>query len=199
MKRKLGTILVGSIFFVAFSWESPLDQILFNYKRYLEERPQEKIYVHLDRSYYSSGETIWIKAYLVAGPLHEPSPLSQIIYIELFDQRQKVVQTTRLLADQSSAGGYISLPDTLSTGNYTIRAYTQWMTNFNEDYFFHITSYLIIDPKYNFKLTTSDVLKSKSVIFETSGVINIRALISSISTSLARPTEKKKPLPLRPK
>lgn len=137
MKRKLGTILVGSIFFVAFSWESPLDQILFNYKRYLEERPQEKIYVHLDRSYYSSGETIWIKAYLVAGPLHEPSPLSQIIYIELFDQRQKVVQTTRLLADQSSAGGYISLPDTLSTGNYTIRAYTQWMTNFNEDYFFH--------------------------------------------------------------
>lgn len=137
MKRKLSSILIGSTFLLAFAWESPLDKILFSYKKYLEERPQEKIYVHLDRPYYSSGETIWLKAYLVAGPLHEPSPLSHIIYIELIDQLQKVVQTTRLLADQSSAGGYISLPDTLSTGNYTIRAYTKWMNNFNEDYFFH--------------------------------------------------------------
>ncbi len=107
MKRKLSSILIGSTFLLAFAWESPLDKILFSYKKYLEERPQEKIYVHLDRPYYSSGETIWLKAYLVAGPLHEPSPLSHIIYIELIDQLQKVVQTTRLLADQSSAGGYV--------------------------------------------------------------------------------------------
>jgi hypothetical protein len=137
MKRKLSSILIGSIFLFAFTWESPLDQILSSYKRYLEERPQEKIYVHLDRPYYASGETIWLKAYLVAGPFHEPSPLSYIIYIELIDQLEKVVQTTRLLADQSSAGGYISLSNSLPTGNYTIRAYTQWMRNFDESYFYH--------------------------------------------------------------
>jgi hypothetical protein len=55
--------------------------------------------VHLDRPYYALDETIWLKAYLVAGSFHEPSPLSYIIYIELIDQLEKVVQTTRLLAD----------------------------------------------------------------------------------------------------
>ncbi|RYZ48707.1 MAG: hypothetical protein EOO14_21750, partial [Chitinophagaceae bacterium] len=33
--------------------------------------PQEKVYVHFDKSHYNPGETIWFKAYLFTG--NQPS------------------------------------------------------------------------------------------------------------------------------
>lgn len=120
-----------------FSADTPLARTIAALKKYIEELPQEKIYIHSDRTFYSTGERIWFKAYLVAGPQHVPSPLSSTLYVELLDQESKLVQQIKLLANNGSAGGDFKLPDTLHSGNYLIRAYTQWMRNFNEDYFFH--------------------------------------------------------------
>ncbi|MGK7391045.1 MAG: MG2 domain-containing protein [Candidatus Cyclobacteriaceae bacterium M2_1C_046] len=118
-------------------FNNPLERIIEGFDRYLEELPQEKVYLHFDRPYYSSGETIWYKAYLTAGAFHVPSSLSKTIYVELIDEEGKLIKQHKLLSINGSSAGDFQLPDTLRSGNYLVRAYTQWMKNFDQDYFFH--------------------------------------------------------------
>lgn len=123
---------------VSFSLsEDVLEKIVAGFKKYLQEFPQEKIYLHTDRPYYTNGDTIWLKAYPTGGTFHEPSQLSNIVYIELINPDGKLAKQIKLLATNSSATGYMVLPDSIALGNYLLRAYTNWMKNNNEDYFFH--------------------------------------------------------------
>lgn len=138
MKRILfSSCLFCTLALVAFSSEDPLEKLVAGFRKYLEELPQEKVYLHFDRPYYTSGETIWFKAYLTAGALHEPSPFSRTIYVELINEQQQLVEQIKLLSIKGSAAGDLVLPDSLPSGNYVMRAYTNWMRNGDEDYFFH--------------------------------------------------------------
>ena len=47
--------------------------------------PQEKLYIHTDKSHYLPGETIWFKLYLTDASSHQASPWSRIVYVELAD------------------------------------------------------------------------------------------------------------------
>ena len=111
-------------------------KVIETMKKATEEYPQEKVYLHLDRPYYGSGDVIWMKAYLVAGSYHQPSPLSKTIHVELIDEGKKIFQSILLKSDSGFVAGHMSLPDSLKSGNYLIRAYTPWMKNFPETYFF---------------------------------------------------------------
>ena len=137
---------VLAIFLFSFTFENdPLAQIIASYKRYLAELPQEKVYLHLDRSYYASGETVWLKAYLTSGPYHHLSELSNTVYVELIDERGELIQHVKLLSPGGLAAGQLDLPDSLPSGNYMLRAYTLWMRNFGEEYFFHKQIRIIAD------------------------------------------------------
>lgn len=46
------------------SFESHLTDRL---TKYLRSNPAEDVYLHLDRTYYVSGETIWLSLYLTEG------------------------------------------------------------------------------------------------------------------------------------
>ena len=101
--------------------------------------PFEKVYLHFDKPYYAVGDTIWFKAYLTIGPLHQPSGLSHIVYVDVI-QQDSVVKSLKLPTINGVAFGDIILPPKLfKQGNYHIRAYTNWMRNFGPDYFFNKT------------------------------------------------------------
>ena len=101
--------------------------------------PFEKVYLHFDKPYYAVGDTIWFKAYITIGPLHQPSGLSHIVYVDVIRQ-DSVVKTLKLPTISGVAFGDIILPTKLfKQGNYHIRAYTNWMRNFGPDYFFNKT------------------------------------------------------------
>ncbi|MBX2965362.1 MAG: TonB-dependent receptor plug domain-containing protein [Cyclobacteriaceae bacterium] len=132
----LTSIIIGSLF--SFShYTDPLEKIIAGFNKYLDEKPQEKIYIHFDRPYYSTGETIWFKAYLTAGAYHQPSLLSNTIYVELINEHGQFVQNLKLFSINGSTAGSILIPDSLAAGNYLVRAYTNWMRNSGEEYFFH--------------------------------------------------------------
>jgi hypothetical protein len=139
MKRTyLIILLLFSTLLLSFSLQDdPLAKITKGFARYLTELPQEKIYVHFDRPYYTVGETIWFKAYLAVGPDHQPTAKNNTVYAELLNEKSQLIQRLNLLTMSGSAAGNFDLPDTLSSGNYTVRAYTNWMKNQEEDYFFH--------------------------------------------------------------
>lgn len=97
----------------------------------------EKVYLHTDRNNYVAGERIWMRAHVVNGTSHIPMKQSRYVYVLLQDPLLKTVANVRMLAD--SLGyiyGHIDLPVDLPKGEYTLSAYTQYMKNFEEDFFF---------------------------------------------------------------
>jgi hypothetical protein len=115
----------------------PLDRIISAFGKYLTGIPQEKVYVHADRSFYTSGETIWFKTYLTEGVFHQASTFSNTVYVELIDNESKIIQHLRLFSPEGFASGHITLPDSIAPGSYLLRAYTHWMRNSGEEYFFY--------------------------------------------------------------
>ena len=100
------------------------------------ENFKEKIYIHTDRNDYYPGETIWLKSYAVAGPNHQPSPLSNNVYVSLVDENGINASTLLLKSEEGFADASLVLPDDLSPGTYSIQAYTEWMKNYDQSYFF---------------------------------------------------------------
>lgn len=139
-KKLLPLLIFSALFFFAFrstqNTDDLLEKIATQLKKYSTTSPQEKVYVHLDKPYYRMGETIWMKAYLFDGIGHAVDSVSRILYIDLINPSNGTVVTTRKLLCKGTAVGEIALPDTLQEGNYTIRAYTNYMRNFSEDFFF---------------------------------------------------------------
>ncbi len=97
---------------------------------------QEKLYVHTDKNFYVPGEILWFRIYAVDASFHRPLNISKIAYVELLDQFNKPVLQEKTSLKPGEEGGSLVIPVTLPTGNYRFRAYTRWMKNFGEDYFF---------------------------------------------------------------
>jgi hypothetical protein len=119
------------------------DPVLRAFDQYRKNNLQEKIYVHTDRSSYLSGETLWYKVYLTDGAWHHLLDISKVVYLELLDSEHKPVLQTKLTLKDGMGHGSWYIPTTVNTGNYTLRAYTNWMKNFSPDFFFSKTLTLV--------------------------------------------------------
>lgn len=107
-----------------------LNQLSGKFIRYCREYPREEIYLHTDRENYIAGENIWFEAYLIDRQSLKLTNESRIAYIEVLNAENRPVAERRISLENGSGPGQLTLPDTLSQGNYTIRAYTNWMKNF---------------------------------------------------------------------
>lgn len=132
----LVSVIFGSAFIVA---EDPFDELLKKLEEFTKKNPQEKVYLHLDKPYYAIGDNIWFKAYVTNAKTSAPSTLSSILYVELINERDSIKKQLRLQMQSGITWGDFKLPDSLSEGNYRIRAYTQWMRNDGPTFFFDKT------------------------------------------------------------
>ena len=134
------TIIIAVIATWSFTFQQdPLELLLKQLEKYRSEYPQEKIHLHLDKPYYAIGDNIWFKAYVVNSERHQLSSLSRILYVDLINDKDSVKHSLRLTLKNGLTSGDFTLADTLREGNYRIRAYTNWMRNFGEEYFFDRT------------------------------------------------------------
>lgn len=141
-KRSLLCFLfLAALGFLAFvpKDEDPLDKLVAALQRWTEVNPQEKVYLHMDKPYYALGDTIWFKAYATTGSRHQLSALSGALYVDLITEKDSIVKSLKLPLAAGMSMGDFTLDDDLTAGNYRIRAYTQWMRNAGEDYFFDRT------------------------------------------------------------
>jgi hypothetical protein len=106
------------------------DYLSQKFLNYTASVRREEIYIHPDRDDYISGEDLWFNIYLIDRQNLKPSSESKIAYFELLNPESRPIVQKRILLDDGFGPGQIVLPDTLSTGTYTIRAYTSWMKNF---------------------------------------------------------------------
>ncbi|MBD2757590.1 TonB-dependent receptor plug domain-containing protein [Spirosoma validum] len=135
-------VALTAMLFLAFrSYDDDfIKRLLEQFRAYSEFHPAEKVYVHTDRDAYLTGETIWMKGYLFNGTTHEVDTVSQVLYVDLVDPvARRVRLRAQLRATNSYAPGQLTLPDSLAAGTYEIRAYTNYMRNYSEAYFFRKT------------------------------------------------------------
>lgn len=99
----------------------------------------EKVYVQTDKSYYAAGDSLWFKAYVTVGGRHQLSAISGILHVELVNYQDSVIQSIKLPLINGLTWGDITLPDSLATGSYRLRAYTNWMRNQGTESFFDKT------------------------------------------------------------
>jgi hypothetical protein len=110
--------------------ENMTDYLSRRFLSYCKSVPREEIFIHTDREEYISGEDLWFKIYLIDRQSFKPSLKSRIAYFELLNAENKPIVQKRILTEKGVGPGQIVLPDTISSGTYTIRAYTNWMKNF---------------------------------------------------------------------
>ncbi len=96
----------------------------------------EKVYVQLDKNIYISGEELKFKAYVVNSSTLKKSLQSKVLYFELSGNKGTRVFSWRTNLNRGLCLGSVILPDTISGGIYTLRAYTNWMRNISSDYFY---------------------------------------------------------------
>ncbi|MDP5228799.1 MAG: TonB-dependent receptor plug domain-containing protein [Cellulophaga sp.] len=125
-------VLLFSCFLSNGQEASLIDNITGKLIRYTGINSPEKTYIHSDKDHYVNGETIWYKAYLVDGITHSISEKSKVLYIELLSATDSIIVQQKLFIDTFGAAGNIDLPETIEEGNYTLRAYTQYMFNEKE-------------------------------------------------------------------
>lgn len=96
---------------------------------------QEKLYVHLNRNFILAGETLWFKIYAMDAGSHQASDLSKVAYLEVLKDGRAEIQEKIELKNGTGAGSMF-IPATLTSGNYMVRAYTNWMRNSSAELFF---------------------------------------------------------------
>ena len=130
--------LVG-IFFLSiliFSFNTDtIDKIAKLLLKWSSDHPIEKVYLHFDKPYYAVGDTIWFKAYITTTDRYL-FKLSGVLNVDLINEDDSLSSSIKLPIIAGTGRGDFILANSLTAGNYRIRAYTSWMRNAGEEYFF---------------------------------------------------------------
>jgi len=102
--------------------------------------PEEKIFVHTNQDFYSSGETIWYKVYAMA--YGKPSTLSKVIYVRLTDTAGNLIVQNMRPSLEGKAYGNIDISLKIKTGWYKLSAFTSWMMNFDHEAYYQQRIYI---------------------------------------------------------
>ncbi|NJK86263.1 MAG: hypothetical protein HC906_10125 [Bacteroidales bacterium] len=130
MKRNLTITCFLFLFFSLFPQED-LSRIKDKFAYFSSENFEEKLFMHTDRETYLTGEILWFKVYVTSAHNHHLIDLSSIAYVEVLDAKFQPVLQIKVKLTKGMGWGNVFLPATIGSGNYCIRAYTQWMRNFN--------------------------------------------------------------------
>ncbi|TYA74063.1 hypothetical protein [Seonamhaeicola marinus] len=99
-----------------------------------KEAYAEKIYLQLSKNVFTTEEIIWIKAVVTDAVNHAPTKLSEVLYVELIDFDERVIDNKVLKLDSGISSTFFQLDETIAPGRYLIRAYTEWNKNFGDTF-----------------------------------------------------------------
>lgn len=185
---KLVSFLFSALLLVGFSAKEDelVDKIIEKIRVFNNTYPREKAYLHLDRETYSVGDTLWFKAYLAEGFLHHADTVSKLLYVDFIENATGKVKYVKYVSLKEGIGrGDLILRDSLEGGTYTVRAYTNWMRNFKEDYFFHREVTLFRSDRENIRTSQNSASMSLQFFPEGGAVVqgvNNRIAFKAVGT-----------------
>jgi len=152
--KKFFTRLVFLLTFVTTFGQEVLDEKLIienNTNFFKLER--ENIHTQFNKTVYTTGETIWLKGYVIDKVTGLPNIKSSNIIMELFNSNGDKIDSKLLYSEESTFHGFYNTEQITESGNYYFRFFTNYMNNFSED---ESSSYeiTIINPT-NYKVDLS--------------------------------------------
>jgi len=96
----------------------------------------EKVYLHIDRDRYSPDDDIWFKAYLIDASEGFLTENSKNLHVELISPGLKIIDSRIVSLNGGLGNGDFKIPKDIKSGQYRIRAYTNYMRNFSDSLFF---------------------------------------------------------------
>ena len=150
---------------------------------------QEKIYVHTNKSSFLTGEILWFKIYNIEGSTNKMLDLSKVAYVELLDNNHVPVMQAKIALERGAGSGSLYLPFSLNNGIYMLRAYTNWMKNFDADYFFQ-KQIVIINPVKSSAAQATKSATGYDVQFFPEGGHLVNGLTSKVAFKVTAPDGK---------
>lgn len=145
-KKLTAAILLMGLFRVPISYAQVLPDLQKDFAAYQQNNLREKIFVHINKNFYATGEILWFKIYCTDANDNKPTRLSKVAYVELIDETHNAVIQSMVALNDGTGNGSLHLPFSLNTGHYVFRAYTSWMKNFDHGLFFS-GSVTIFNPR----------------------------------------------------
>ncbi len=87
--------------------------------------PAPTVFLHLDKGFYAGGDRLWLSAYLLDAATHQLRLGEEALHVDLIAPDQRLVQHLWLRAGDGRAAGDFRLPDSLRSGTYRLRSYTE--------------------------------------------------------------------------
>ena len=156
-------------------------------QRFSDKYPQEKVYLLYDKGVYIAGDNLFYKAFVFEG--FNKSKISTNLNVELYNESKALISQQVIPLYDGEGYGSLLLADTLPEGVYYIRAYTQWMLNFDErfQYIQPVTVYNITSKK---KLVRDTISQWTATAFPEGGTF-----LAGLTTKVAVRMQSKGQLP----
>ena len=82
------------------------------------------VFVHIDKPVYATGDRLWMSTYVLDAATHQRTEGETALHVDLLTATGKVVQHQWVRTVDGRGEGNFRLSDTLQTGTYRLRAYT---------------------------------------------------------------------------
>jgi hypothetical protein len=107
---------------------SEIDSAMLNQTKW--DNLREKPYLTFNKPYYSPGETVWFQSRMLYQNPFLIDSLSRVLYVDLVNEKKEILKKETFQIQEGFSQGQIQLEADLPPGNYTIRAYTNWMRSY---------------------------------------------------------------------
>ncbi|KAA9347787.1 carboxypeptidase-like regulatory domain-containing protein [Larkinella humicola] len=82
------------------------------------------VFVHIDKPFYATGDWLWMSTYVLDAASHQRASGETALQVDLLTSDGKRVQHQWVRIVDGRGQGHFRLSDTLTTGTYRLRAYT---------------------------------------------------------------------------
>lgn len=108
------------------------------------EQGRESIFLDLPKKYFYPSEPVPFAGYILENKSQRPSLATTNVYTALYDSIGSLVDQGLYYAQGGTFRGQLKIPDSLASGVYYIKAYTNWTKNFGPQYQF-VTDIRLLD------------------------------------------------------
>ncbi len=144
---KYAVILFLFVSMSSFSQDADLnlEKTLKSYDEYFQA-PRESIYLHLNKSSYLRGESLWYQGYAYDRRNQKLSQDVRNVELRLYNSAGKMLDKQLLLVVNGKFFGQLEIDESFADGEYYLKAETNWMKNFEEEYV-HVQKFEVINSE----------------------------------------------------
>ncbi|WP_417871898.1 hypothetical protein [Winogradskyella sp.] len=137
-------VVLLALFCCCYTSAQNASEISNTYKNYTKAA-REIVYLHLNKSTYIKGENIGFTAYVLDKKTRKPSLITTNLYVSIEDKERNILKQKLIRVKEGVASDVFTLDSLFTSGHYNIKAFTNWMRNFNEKNYF-IETIKVMDP-----------------------------------------------------